>query len=108
MIEVGHTSVADPAVFGPERTKATTGVAESLEELATFVPLGEERDLLDGAVVVVGVGLDVARVLSVGGEPTHPHNDVPVDETVVRTSEDVPSYWYTLKIKNNMSELRNS
>lgn len=53
-------------------------------------------DMLDGSVVAVGIERYVAWISTVGNNPAQPHEEVPVDETVMRTPQIVPRYWNTL------------
>ena len=60
------------------------------------LPLIIVGDLLDAAMVVVGVPRQEARVLLVGHQQADPHHQVDHDEDVVRVGQQVPRDWDAL------------
>lgn len=65
-----------------------------------LLPLVEEWYLPDRGVVAVSVERHIARVPTVRHTPADPHQDVPVDEAVVRSADQIPGDWDTLWRKN--------
>ena len=60
------------------------------------LPLIIVGDLLDAAMVVVGVPRQEAGVLLVGHQQAEPHDQVDHDEDVVRVGQQVPRDWDAL------------
>ena len=60
------------------------------------LPLIIVGDLLDAAMVVVGVPRQEARVLLVGDQQAEPHHQVDHDEDVVCVGQQVPRDWDAL------------
>ena len=60
------------------------------------LPLIIVGDLLDAAMVVVGVPRQEARVLLVGHQQAEPHHQVDHDEDVVCVGQQVPRDWDAL------------
>jgi hypothetical protein len=83
MIEVFNTSVANSAVFGPQRTYAVTSVAQTGKHQVTFLPLVKVWDLFDGSIVTIRVKCHITWISTIGHNPTEPHQQIPIDEAVV-------------------------
>ena len=68
------------------------------------LPLIIVGDLLDAAMVVVGVPRQEAGVLLVGHQQAEPHDQVDHDEDVVRVGQQVPCDWDALGGKKDSKE----
>lgn len=62
------------------------------------------RYLFDSTVILIRALGYVARISSVSNYPAHPHYNVPINETIMRFAQNVPSCWNNL-LKRNKKEL---
>lgn len=97
MVEVRDTSVAYPAVFRSERSETSAGMTKTIQDGVSLLPLVKVGNLLDGTVVGIGIQRQIAWITTVCYDPADPHHDVPEDEAVVGSAEDVPRYRDALK-----------
>lgn len=93
VIELRDTSIADSTVFCPVGSDHATRVTQAKHiALSLALPLVVIRDLFDGTMVFARVLGQEPRVLLVGHQQTHPHDQVHHQEGVVSLGQDLPGH----------------
>lgn len=93
MIEIRDAAIAYAAMFGAQWTQAAATMAQSREAEIAFLPFLKIRYLLDGSIILIGCLRYIARITAIGNDPADPHDNVPIDEAIMRFPEDVPRRW---------------
>lgn len=83
-------------MFGAQRTQTAAAVTQTGQAEIAFFPLFKVRYLLDGAIILIGGLRYVAGIATIRYYPADPHDNVPVDEAVVRFAQNVPCRWNDL------------
>lgn len=96
MIEITNASVAYATMLGSQRTKTSARVAKSGQNIFPFFPLVKVRNLLYGGKVTISVQWYIPWIPSICYDPTYPHEQIPINKTVVRSPNLIPGNGYTL------------
>lgn len=70
-------------MFSSQWSQATTAMTQTGQAEISLLPFLEIRYLLDGPIILVGVQRNVARITTICNDPTYPHQNVPINETIV-------------------------
>lgn len=90
VIEIGNTTIADSAMLCTKWTETSAAVTQTGQYDVSFFPLVEVRYLFYRSVIGIAVLGNVSGISSVRDYPRDPHQDVPVNKTVVTAAKKIP------------------